>query len=118
MITITHNRATFKIFPMHEESVREALALIDKTNGRKGPKLKKQKPVYPHISSTSRFYPNFVPGMTTTEYVSAYQRLNKHVSLRHIDYEHADGPAAMLDPSIPEVLSEIEDIDKGEGCAK
>ena len=102
MITITHNRATLTVQPEHAESTRELLALIDKSKGRKGRKLPKDK-VNPKYNSMSRFYPVFHAGMTTAEYVKLYALQNDRLHLAKVNYTHADRPAAMLDPSIPEV---------------
>lgn len=102
MITITHNRATFTVKPENAEQTRELLALIDKSKGRKGRKLPKDKG-NPKHNSMSRFYPVFTPGMTTAEYVKLYALQNDRLHLAKVGYTHADRPAAMLDPSIPEV---------------
>ena len=102
MITITHNRATFTVKPENAEPTRELLALIDKSKGRKGRKLPKDKGNPKHDSS-KRSYPVFEPGMSTSDYVARYAAINGHLSLAKIDYTHADRPAAMLNPSIPEV---------------
>ncbi len=103
MITITHEKATFTVKPENAEPTRELLALIDKSKGRKGRKLPKAKG-NPKHNSISRFYPTFLPGMSTADYVARYAALNGHLHLAKVDYEHADRPAAMLDPSIPEVV--------------
>lgn len=102
MITIKHARATLTVQPENAESTRELLALIDKSNGRKGRKLPKDKG-NPKHNSMSRFYPAFHAGMTTAEYVKLYALQNNRLHLAKVNYEHADRPAAMLDPSIPEV---------------
>jgi hypothetical protein len=102
MITITHGKATFTVKPQNAEPTRELLALIDKFKGRKGRKLSKPKGHAKHDSS-KRHYPAFYPGMTTVEYVERYAALNGHLHLAPVTYTHADRPAAMLDPSIPEV---------------
>ena len=102
MITITHKTATLTVKPEHAESTRELLALIDKSNGRKGRKLPKDKG-HPKHNSISRFYPVFHAGMSTAEYVKLYALQNDRLHLAKVNYEHADRPAAMLDPSIPEV---------------
>ena len=107
MITIKHGRALFTVKPEHAEPTRELLALIDKSKGRKGRKLPKDKG-NPKHDSTKRFYPVFTPGMSTADYVSRYSILNGHLSQAKINYEHADRPAAMLDPAQPEVLEEID----------
>jgi hypothetical protein len=109
MVIIKHNRATLTVQPKHAESTRELLALIDKSKGRKGRKFKKGAPVKREHDSSKRSYPNFYPGMTTAEYIGAYTRWNSYLFVgayaedKILTYEHADRPAAMLDPSIPEV---------------
>ncbi len=102
MITITHEKATFIVKPENAEPTRELLALIDKSKGRKGAKLTRPKGHVKHDSS-KRHYPMFYPGMTTSVYVARYAALNGHLSLAKVDYEHADRPAAMYDPTQPEV---------------
>jgi hypothetical protein len=102
MITITHKTAILTVQPENAESTRELLALIDKSKGRKGRKLPKDKG-NPKLNSMSRFYPAFHAGMTTTEYVKLYALQNDRLHLAEVNYEHADRPAPMLDPSIPEV---------------
>jgi hypothetical protein len=102
MITITHNRATFTVQPQNAEPTRALLALIDKSKGAKGRKLPKDKGNPKHDSS-KRSYPVFEPGMSTADYIGAYVVLNDKLHLAKVDYTHADRPAPMLDPSIPEV---------------
>jgi len=102
MITITHGKATFTVKPENAEPTRELLALIDKSKGRKGRKLPKDKGQAKHDSS-KRHFPTFAAGMSTADYVARYAALNGHLHLAKVDYEHADRAAAMLDPSIPEV---------------
>ena len=97
MITITHGKATFTVKPENTQGVYDLLALIDKSKGRKGRKLKRE-------TAVRRQYPVFTPGMSTAEYVRRYAALN--TPLIPVTYEHADRPAAMLDPSIPEVVCE------------
>lgn len=101
MITIKHARATLTVQPENAESTRELLALIDKSKGRKGRKLPKDKG-HPKHNSMSRFYPAFHAGMTTADYVKLYALQNDRLHLAKVNYTHADRPAAMLDPSIPE----------------
>jgi hypothetical protein len=109
MITITHKTATLTVQPEHAESTRELLALIEKSKGRKGRKLPKAKAMKREHDSSKRSYPDFYPGMTTAEYIRAYTRFNAylfvggHAEDKILTYQHADRPAAMLDPSIPEV---------------
>jgi hypothetical protein len=107
MITITHNRATFTVKPENAEPTRELLALIDKSKGRKGAKLTRPKGHAKHDSS-KRHFPAFAAGMSTADYVARYAALNGHLHLAKVDYEHADRPAAMLDPSTPEVVEITE----------
>jgi len=107
MITITHNRARLTVHPEHVEQTRELLALIDKSKGRKGRKLPKDKGQAKHDSS-KRSYPAFYTCMSTADYVARYAALNGHLHLAKVDYEHADRPAPMLDPSIPEVMEAAE----------
>ena len=103
MITITHGRAAFSVKPENAEPTRELLALIDKTKGRKGRKLPRDKG-NPKHDSMKRFYPTFEAGMSTREYLRQYATLNAHVHLLPVSdaFDH-DRPAPMLDPSIPEV---------------
>jgi hypothetical protein len=102
MITITHGKAALTVQPQNAEQTRELLALIDKSKGRKGRKLPKDKGHAKH-NSMARLYPVFTPGMATSEYVKLYALQNDRIHLAKVDYEHADRPAPMLDPSIPEV---------------
>jgi len=102
MITINHNRATLTVKPENAEPTRELLALIDKSKGRKGRKLPKDKGNPKHDSS-KRHFPTFTAGMSTADYVARYAAINGHLSLAKIDYTYADRPAPMLDPTQPEV---------------
>ena len=108
MITITHEKATFIVKPENVEPTRELLALIDKSKGRKGAKLTRPKGQAKHDSS-KRSYPAFYDGMTTAEYIRQYTSLNRYLFVgayaedKILSYAHADRPAPMLDPSIPEV---------------
>jgi hypothetical protein len=103
MITITHEKAMFTVKPENAEPTRELLALIDKSKGRKGRKLPKDKGHVKHDSS-KRHFPAFTPGMTTSDYVARYAALNGRLLLSKVDYTHADRPAAMYDPTQPEVV--------------
>jgi hypothetical protein len=107
MITITHKTATLTVQPEHAESTRELLALIEKSKGRRGRKLPKAKAMKREHDSSKRSYPDFYPGMSTAEYIRAYVSLNRYLFVGNstdkiLTYQHADRPAAMLDPSIPE----------------
>ena len=103
MITIKHARATLTVQPENAETTRELLALIDKSKGRKGRKLPRDKG-NPKHDSMKRFYPTFEAGMSTREYLRQYATLNAHVHLLPVSdaFDH-DRPAPMLDASIPEV---------------
>lgn len=105
MITITHGRATFTVQPDNAQAVHANNALVDKSKGRKGPKLPKAKG-NPKHDSMKRFYPVFEPGMSTREYLRQYAILNAHVHLLPVNSISHDRPAPMLDPSIPEVVEE------------
>jgi hypothetical protein len=105
MITITHGKATFTVKPENTQGVYDLLALIDKSKGRKGRKLPKDKGHAKH-NSMSRSYPVLYAGMTTADYVERYHTMNGHLHLAKVKYTHADRPAAMLDPTIPEVVEE------------
>lgn len=112
MITITHGRATLTVLPEHAEPTRDLLALIDKSKGVKGRKFAKDKAQKREHDSSKRSYPDFYPGMTTADYISAYNKLNAYLFVgayaedKILTYTHADRPAPMLDPSIPEVVEE------------
>lgn len=99
MVIIKHNRATLTVQPHNAEPYREALAKLDKGKGPKLPRLKGN----PKHDSMKRFYPVFTADMSTADYLARYAALNGHLHLVKINYGHADRPAAMLDPSIPEV---------------
>ena len=100
MITIKHGRARFTLKPEHAQEAHDMLARIDKGKGIKLPKLKAN----PKHDSRKRHYPTFEPGMSTREYLRQYATLNAHVHLLPVSdaFDH-DRPAAMLDPSYPEV---------------
>lgn len=59
-------------------------------------------------ASIKRDYPDFMPGMSTAEYVGAYASLNDRIALRAIQFTHADRPAPMLDAQWPEVTEEFD----------
>ena len=99
MITLTHKTATFTLLPENAEPTRALLAVIDKSKGRKGRKLRRE-------TAARRQYPVFTSGMSTAEYVRRYAALN--TPMVPVTYEHADRPAPQLDPTIPEVTEETE----------
>lgn len=113
MITITHGRATFTVQPDNAQAVHTHNALVDKSKGRKGRKFAKDKAQKREHDSSKRSYPDFYPGMTTADYISAYNKLNTYLFVgahqedKILSYTYADRPAAMLDPSIPEVVEEL-----------
>ena len=77
MITLKHNRATFKIKPENAPAIHDLLALIDKTKGKRGAKLTRPKGIDKHHSG-KRDYPQFNPHvMLTSDYVTAYTALNQ-----------------------------------------
>lgn len=107
MIEIKHNRATLKVKPENAQAAHDLLALIDKTKGKRGPKLPKRTDA--KQSSTRRDYPVFSVGMTTADYVSQYEGLNARLYLKGCDYTHAIGRAApTLDLRFPEVVAEVD----------
>ena len=107
MITINHNRATLMVKPENAQSTHELLALIDKTKGKKGRKLARDKGQDKH-DSRKRYFPAFDPGMSTREYLRQYAVLNAHVHLLPVsDAFNHDRLAPMLDPTVPEVLEEL-----------
>ena len=110
MITIEHRRARITVRPENEALTRELLAKIDKSKGRRGAKLDRPKGIDKH-NSAKRDYPRFNPAcMLTSDYITAYTALN-HARLHLVPcaFEPAvNRTPAGLDPSIPEVLHEVE----------
>jgi len=108
MITITHGRSTFTVRPENAESVRDLLAKIDKSKGRRGAKLAREKGEAKHDSS-KRDYPRFNPDcMLTSDYITGYIALN-HGRLHLMPCTIA--PALNrtpigLDPAVPEIFEE------------
>lgn len=60
--------------------------------------------------SIKRDYPEFKPGMTTAEYVAAFNRMNGRISLRALEHgcPGMNNPAPMLDATFPEVTEELD----------
>lgn len=110
MITITHNRATFKVKPEHAQSTYDLLALIDKTKGKRGAKLTRPKGIDKH-DSRKRDFPQFNPRMMlTSDYVTAYAALN-HARLRLAPLKiepTVNRTPPELDPTVPEVVMEVD----------
>ena len=108
MITITHGRARLTVRPENAEPIRDLLAKIDKSKGRKGAKLYRPKGQAKH-NSNSRDYPQFNPEcMLTSDYITAYIALNHgrlHLMPCDIAPELNRTPAG-LDPAIPEAFEE------------
>ena len=109
MITIKHGRSTFTVRPENAEPIRELLAKIDKSKGRRGAKLAREKGEAKHNSS-KRDYPRFNPEcMLTSDYITAYTALN-HSRLHLVPCDFAPAlnrTPAGLDPAIPEIFEEI-----------
>ena len=111
MVIIKHARATLTVKPEHAQATYDLLALIDKTKGKRGVKLTRDKGQDRH-DSRKRDYPRFNPAcMLTSDYVTAYVALN-HARLHLVPctIEPAvNRTPPELDPSIPEVIEgEIE----------
>jgi hypothetical protein len=99
MIEFTHATTRYTVKP---ENAQEYRAALNKTA--------KHKPVATSSKNLTRQYPAFLAGCTTTaDYVSRFQSQFDGVQhkIQHgcVNY-HA--PAPMLDPSIPEVLEEMD----------
>ena len=111
MITITHGRARLTVRPENAEPIRDLLAKIDKSKGRKGAKLYRPKGEAKHDSS-KRDYPQFNPDcMLTSDYITAYTALNHarlHLMPCIIEPALNRTPAG-LDPAIPEVFAEVDE---------
>ena len=108
MITLKHNRATFTLKPENAPAVHDLLALIDKSKGKKGPKLTRPKGNDKHHSS-KRDYPKFNPSvMLTSDYVTAYTALNqRRLNLKPCDFEPAvNRVPAQYDPAFPVCVEE------------
>lgn len=109
MITIKHNRATLTVKPENAQSTHDLLALIDKSKGKKGAKLARDKGIEKH-DSRKRAYPQFNPAcMLTSDYVTAYVALNHaRLHLAPLKIEPAlNRTPPELDPSTPEVMEEL-----------
>ena len=110
MITLTHKTATLAVLPENAEPTRALLAIIDKSKGKRGPKLARPKGNPKHDSS-KRDYPKFNPEcMLTSDYVTAYTMLNNaRLRLAPLDIApEINRTPPQLDPTIPEVTEDIE----------
>lgn len=94
MIEFTHATAKFTVKPENASKYRDLLE-----------KPKKHK--FVGLSPVKYAYPIFTPGMTTAEYVAAFNRQfdGIRVKLDH-DCPNYHAPAPMLDATQPEVLEE------------
>lgn len=110
MITIQYNRAKFTVKPENAQATHDLLALIDKSKGKRGAKLTRDKGQDKH-DSRKRDYPRFNPMcMLTSDYVTAYVALNHarlHLAPLKIEPTLNRTPHE-LDPSTPEVLEEVD----------
>jgi hypothetical protein len=109
MITIKHKNATLTVLPENTEHVRELLAKIDKSKGRRGRVFKKPKAREIAVPP-GRAYPVFnARVMLTSDYVMAYARMNAGRQLKHLPFEpEINRIPPRIDPWFPEVLEEIE----------
>jgi hypothetical protein len=98
MITFTHDTTRFTVKPENAQEYRKLAA--------KPPAIKRK--IDPKHNAMRRDYPEFHPGMTTADYVSQYAGLNSRLLLTGTDFVFTDRAAPMLDPSIPEVLEELD----------
>lgn len=108
MITITHGRATFTVKPENAETIRALLATIDKSKGKRGPKLARPKGIDKH-DSAKRDYPKFNPRvMLTSDYVTAYTALNRaRLHLVPCAFEPANNRTPVgYDPQFPVCVEE------------
>jgi hypothetical protein len=108
MITITHGRATFTVKPENAPAIRDLLATIDKSKGKRGAKLERPKGIDKHNSS-KRDYPQFNPlVMLTSDYVTAYVALNRaRLRLAPCDIEPATNRTPEgYDPQFPVCVEE------------
>jgi hypothetical protein len=98
MIEFTHATTRYTVKPENAQAYRAALN-----------KPAKHKPVATSSKNLARSYPEFKPGLTTSEYVRRFQSQFDGVQHR-IQHDCANyyETAPMLDPSIPEVLEELD----------
>jgi hypothetical protein len=110
MITIKHGRASFTVKPENAPAIHDLLATIDKSKGKRGPKLERPKGIDKH-DSRKRDYPVFNPRvMLTSDYVTAYVALNHarlHLAPCAIEPGLNRTPEG-YDPAFPVCVAEIE----------
>jgi hypothetical protein len=97
MIEFTHKTTKYRVKPENAQAYRAALD-----------KPKKHKPEALSSVNLRRDYPIFEPGMKTADYLALYGALNSRLLLTTLEYAHADRAAAMLGPTQPEVLEELD----------
>lgn len=100
MINIQHETARISCTEANAPMYR---AIIDSGKPRKFKKSVDRK-----HDNLRRDYPTFVPGMTTDEYIEQYAQLNSRLHFIPVEFTHADRAAPMLDPTVPEVLEELD----------
>jgi hypothetical protein len=98
MIEFTHATTRYTVKPENAQEYRKQAA--------NPPKIKRK--VDAKNDSMKRGYPEFYAGMTTDDYVSQFNGLNSRLLLTPWNYDNVSGVAPMLDPSIPEVLEELD----------
>jgi hypothetical protein len=98
MIEFTHATTRYTVKPENAQEYRRLAA--------NPPKIKRK--VDRNHDAMRRSYPIFEPGMTTDDYVSQFNGLNSRLLLTPWNYDNVSGVAPMLDPSIPEVLEELD----------
>jgi hypothetical protein len=98
MIEFTHATTRYTVKPENAQEYRRLAA--------KPPAIKRK--VDRNHDAMRRDYPQFYAGMATADYVSQYAGLNSRLLLKGEGFTFADRAAPMLDPSIPEVLEEMD----------
>lgn len=98
MIEFTHATTRYTVKPENAQEYRRLAA--------KPPAIKRK--IDRNHDATRRDYPQFHAGMTTAEYVSQYAAFNSRLLLKGEGFTFADRAAPMLDPSMPEVLEELD----------
>jgi hypothetical protein len=98
MIEFTHATTRYTVKPENAQEYRRLAA--------KPPAIKRK--VDRNHDATRRDYPQFYAGMTTADYLAQYASLNARLLLKGEGFTFADRAAPMLDPSIPEVLEELD----------
>lgn len=99
MITIQHQTTRFTVL---EQNAQKYRAILDS-----GKPVKFRRP---RDVSAKRDYPVYTPGMSTSDYLAAYDRINAGHRLLPIQHycDNWHKPATLLDPTIPEVIGELD----------